>query len=110
MTTDVQPRKPKRADYTKVALAAAQASLKAQTAAHVAVLAAADDVEDAHAALTAAQQKLDAAETGHTTAIAEMVALIGAPETATRLELPEAKVKAAVKAAPARDDAGQPTS
>jgi len=98
----VAPRKPKRTDYTKVALAAAQASIKAQTDAHVAVLAAADDVEDAQAAVDTATHTLEAARSAHAERVASMAGLIGVTETATRLGLIETVVRAAANPKKAR--------
>jgi len=93
------PRKPKGRDYTRVAVAAARASLEAQTAAHVAVLQAADHVTTAEETVAAAQAALAGTVTTHARAVAAFVALVGVDEAATRLDLEAREVRALTRQA-----------
>ena len=92
-----QPRaaRPKRKDYQRVALAAAQDSAREQATAHVLVLEAADRISDAEQHLSQAHAARDHATGQHTAAVAAFAELIGPTEAARRLELPVTTVRSA---------------
>jgi len=93
--TSAGPRAPKRKDYQRVALAAAQQSAQAQAQAHVLVLEAADRISDAEQHLSQAHAARDHATGQHTAAVAAFAELIGPTEAARRLELPVTTVRSA---------------
>lgn len=93
------PRAPKRRDYERIALKAAEASLATQTAAHVVVLEAADDVTDADTALAAAQARRDTAARAHAVAASAFAQLVGHSEAAARLELSTSQLRTMLKTA-----------
>lgn len=104
MTTATAPRTPKRKDYGRVALDAAQASLAKQTAAHVEVLKAADLVADAEAAVEAAEQTRQAAVATYNQSVYELVEMLGIAEASTRLESDIKTVRAAHRAGASQPD------
>ena len=93
--TSPAPRAPKRKDYQRVALAAAQDSAREQANAHVLVLEAADRISDAEQHLSQAHAARDHATGQHTAAVAAFAELIGPTEAARRLELPVTTVRSA---------------
>lgn len=92
-----ETRAPKRKDYTRIALDAAQASLTTQTAAHVAVLEAADTVTQADTALAAAHAHHEQAVRAHAEKAAAFTQLVGHDEAATRLGLTAAQLRTLLK-------------
>ncbi len=92
-----ETRAPKRRDYTRIALDAAQASLTTQTAAHVAVLEAADDVTQADTALAAAHAHHEQPVRAHAGKAAAFATLVGHDEAATRLGLTAAQLRTLLK-------------
>jgi len=92
-------RAPKRGDYERIALDGAKATLTAQTAAHVAVLEAADDVADAGTALSAALARRDSAAQAHAGKVAAFAALVGNAEAAHRLDLTPGQLRALTRTA-----------
>ncbi len=92
-------RAPKRRDYERIALDAAKATLTAQTAAHVAVLEAADDVANADTALSAAQARRDTTAQAHAGKVATFAALVGNAEAAHRLDLTPGQLRALTRTA-----------
>ncbi len=93
--TSPAPRAPKRKDYQRVALAAAQHSAREQATAHVLVLEAADRISDAEQQLSQAHTARDHATGQHTAAIAAFADLIGPTEAARRLDLSVTAVRSA---------------
>ncbi len=93
--TSAGPRAPKRKDYQRVALAAAQQSAQAQAQAHVLVLEAADRISDAEQHLSQAHAARDHATGQHTAAVAAFAQLVGPTEAARRLDLPVTAVRSA---------------
>jgi len=99
LTDMAETRAPKRKDYGRIALDAAQASLGAQTAAHVAVLEAADDVTTADAALAAARAHHEQTVRAHAEKTAAFAKLIGHDDAAARLGLTPAQLRTLIKPA-----------
>ncbi len=97
--TSPAPRAPKRKDYQRVALAAAQDSAREQAKAHVLVLEAADRISDAEQQLTQAHAAQDHATRQHSAAVAAFAELIGPTEAARRLDLPVTTVRSAQRIA-----------
>jgi len=93
--TSTAPRAPKRKDYQRVALAAAQDSAREQAKAHVLVLEAADQISDADQQLSQAHAARDQATGQHTAAVAAFAELVGPTEAARRLDLPVTTVRSA---------------
>jgi len=93
--TSTGPRAPKRKDYQRVALAAAQQTAQTQAQAHVLVLEADDRISDAEQQLSQAHAARDHATGQHTAAVAAFAALVGPTEAACRLELPVTAVRSA---------------
>jgi len=102
-------RAPKRKDYERIALDAAKASIAAQTAAHVAVLEAADGVAAADTALAHTQAHRDRAAHAHAEAAAAFAQLVGAGEAAIRLDLSPAQLRALTKTTRTASPAPAPT-
>lgn len=97
--TSPAPRAPKRKDYQRVALAAAQDSAREQANAHVLVLEAADRINDAEQQLSQAHAARDHAAGQHTAAVAAFAQLVGPTEAARRLDLPVTTVRSAQRTA-----------
>lgn len=97
--TSAGPRAPKRKDYQRVALAAAQQSAQAQAQAHVLVLEAQDRIADADSHLRQAQTDRDTAVQHRTEVLAAFADLVGSAEAARRLELTPTAVRTAQRAA-----------
>jgi len=97
--TSAGPRAPKRKDYQRVALAAAQQTARAQAQAHVLVLEADDRIADADSRLRQAQTERDAAVQHRTDVLAAFADLVGPAEAARRMELPPTAVRTAQRAA-----------
>ncbi len=97
--TSTGPRAPKRKDYQRVALAAAQQSAQAQAQAHVLVLEADDRIADAEGHLQQAQTDRDTAVQHRTEVLAAFADLLGPAEAARRLALTPTAVCTAQRAA-----------
>lgn len=95
MTTSLTPRAPKRKDYQRIALAAAQVSVRTQAAAHVRALQAADTVTAAASAVRDAELAHAQAVAAQTAAVAEVADLLGVDEAARRLDLTAGTVRSA---------------
>jgi len=97
--TSPVPRAPKRKDYQRVALAAAQQTAQAQAQAHVLVLEADDRIAEADTSLQQAQADRDSAVQHRTDVLAAFADLVGPAEAARRLELTPTAVRTAQRAA-----------
>ena len=101
--------RPKRKDYQRVALAAAQHSAREQATAHVLVLEALDRINNAEQQLSQAHTARDHAAGQHTAAIAAFADLIGPTEAARRLDLPVTTVRSAQRTATRTPSPGGPS-